>query len=79
MSYIITARKGIFITLSKPASYSMCNQHLPSTWGMYEGRAFSVFSELTAYERRPNNIVLIQEIGVVKATTLQTSLLLQCT
>lgn len=79
MSYIISVRKGIFITLSKPASYSMCDQHLPSTWRMYEGRVFSVFSELTAHERKHNNIVLNQEIGVIKATTVQMSLLLQCT
>lgn len=77
MSYIISVRKGIFITLSKPASYSMCDQHLPSTWRMYEGRDFSVFSELTAHERRHSNI--IQEIGALKATTVQMSLLLRCT
>ena len=79
MSYIMSVRKGIFITLSKPASYSMCDQHLPSTWRMYEGRCFSVFSELAAHERRHNNIVLTQETGVVKVTTMQMSLFLQCT
>jgi len=76
MSYIISVRKGIFVTLSKPASYSMCDQHLPSTWRTYEVRVFSVFSELTAQERRHNKIVLTQEIGVVKAITVQVSLLL---
>lgn len=79
MGYIISVRKGIFNTLSKPASYNMCEQHLPSTWSMYEGRDFPVFSELDAQERRHNNIVLTQEMGVIKSTTKQMSLLLQCT
>lgn len=69
MSCIISVRMGIFITLSKPASYRMWYHHLLSTWRMHEGRVYSVFSELAAHERRHNKDILAQEIHVVKATT----------
>lgn len=71
MSYIISVRTGIFITVSKPASYRMWYHHLLSTWRLYEGRVYSVFSELVAHERRHNKDVLAQEICVVKATTTE--------
>lgn len=74
MSYIISVGMGIFITLSKPASYRMWYQHLLSIWRLYEGRVYSVFSELAAHERRHNKDVLAQEICVVKATTPETKL-----
>lgn len=62
-------RTGIFITLSKPASYRLWYRHLLSTWRLYEGRVYSVFSELAAYERRHNKDVFAQEICSVKTTT----------
>lgn len=71
MSYIISVRAGIFITLSKPASYSMCDHHLLSTWRLYEGRFYTVFSESAAHERRRNKDVLAQDICVVKVTTME--------
>lgn len=69
MSYIISVRMGIFITLSKRASYRMWYHHLLNTWRLCEGRVYSVFSELAAHERRHNKDVLAQEICVVKTTT----------
>lgn len=71
MSYIISVKMWIFITLSKPASYSMCDHHLLSTWRLYEGRVYSVFSELSAHERGHNKDALTQEIYVVKANTME--------